>query len=177
MWLHRDDLSPGNGCHLAECEVVNVRIDRADLAGTEKYVWAEVQCPRLLRLVYWDGPKPAYFMGNSIMSDPPATPRQSIPSRWETKRRQFLAGLGIAACGSLVGHASNSAELSAADPKAVPKRKRPAPTSGIAGIKELLTRKEPIAWVFTGDDAVHGRNIRWAGEAILNSLPNGYVGN
>ncbi len=60
------------------------------------------------------------------------------------------------ACGGLAAAGAPLPELAAADTKASPKRKGPAPTSGIAGIKELLTRKEPIAWVFTGDDVVHG---------------------
>jgi acyl-CoA thioesterase-1 len=92
----------------------------------------------------------------SIMSEQHLLSQQANPSRSESDRRQFLSGLSLLACGGLVAHGANLPALSAADPKAVPKRKGPAPTSGIAGIKELLARKEPVAWVFTGDDAVHG---------------------
>ena len=36
------------------------------------------------------------------------------------------------------------------------KSPRVDPNSGLAGIKELLARKEPVTWVFTGDSITHG---------------------
>ena len=69
---------------------------------------------------------------------------------FETDRRRFLSGLGIAACAGLV------AAEAAAQPAPPPKPKRPTPTSGLAGIKDLLGGKEPRTWVFTGDDATQG---------------------
>src|SRR5262245_59544707 len=64
-------------------------------------------------------------------------------------RRRFLSGLGFAACGLFAADA-------AAQATAGSKAKRVVPTAGIEGIKELLARKEPVAWVFTGDDATQG---------------------
>ena len=65
-------------------------------------------------------------------------------------RRRFLAGIGMAACAGLV------ATEAAAQPKAAPKTKRPSPTSGLDGVKELLAKKDPATWIFTGDDTTHG---------------------
>jgi lysophospholipase L1-like esterase len=81
--------------------------------------------------------------------------QQASPSRTDSDRRRFIASLGVTACG-LAASGVFAQEVAAADSKATPKRKGPAPTSGMGGIKELLTRKEPVAWVFTGDDAIHG---------------------
>jgi lysophospholipase L1-like esterase len=69
-------------------------------------------------------------------------------------RRRFLAAmswLGWAGSGFLAGSAGNSAR--AAD---TPAADRPAPDSGITGIKQLLARKEPVCWIFTGDSITHG---------------------
>lgn len=90
------------------------------------------------------------------MSDSLATSPAPLPSRSRTGRRGFITGLGLAACAGLLTQDESATELSAADPKTVPKRKGPSPTSGLAGIKDLLGRKEALAWVFTGDDVVHG---------------------
>src|SRR6516165_1699831 len=89
------------------------------------------------------------------MSDRLSISQQPISSAPESDRRRFLSGLGLAACG-LAANGANLANLEAADPKPPPKRKNPPATSGIALIKEMLARKDPIAWVFTGDDAVQG---------------------
>jgi lysophospholipase L1-like esterase len=62
----------------------------------------------------------------------------------------------LAACAGLLatdGPVTNSAEANQA---AAPKRKKPASTAGVAGIKDLLAGTEPIAWVFTGDSITHG---------------------
>ena len=72
------------------------------------------------------------------------------PSEASTDRRRFLSGLGVVACAGLV------AAEAAAQPKPAPKTKRPAPASGLDGIKDLLTRKDPLTWVFTGDDTTQG---------------------
>ncbi len=90
---------------------------------------------------------------------PDILPRVSVPSPDDsaTPRRSFLAGLGLAASASLFAPEHYSAEpLFAAAQKDAPNRKGPAPPSAIAGIKELLTRKQPVAWVFTGDSVTHG---------------------
>jgi lysophospholipase L1-like esterase len=73
-----------------------------------------------------------------------------------TDRRQFLTGFGVAACAGLVAAEESSRPASAADQKPAPKAKRLAPTSGIDGVKELLGRKDPLTWVFTGDSITHG---------------------
>src|SRR5262245_54556275 len=73
-------------------------------------------------------------------------PAESLPP--VTGRRQCLAGLWLAGSGLVAAEA-------VAQPAGA-KSKRPAPTAGTEGIKELLARKEPVAWVFTGDDATHG---------------------
>jgi lysophospholipase L1-like esterase len=81
-------------------------------------------------------------------------------------RRGFLTGLGAAACAGLLAAGEPSlSQAQTASPKGTgPKKKGPAPTSGVAGIKGLLARKEPVAWVFTGDDitqgAVHTKGFR-----------------
>jgi lysophospholipase L1-like esterase len=46
--------------------------------------------------------------------------------------------------------------LVASQQKPAPKKKSPAPTSGVEGITELLARKDPVMWVFTGDSITHG---------------------
>ena len=74
-------------------------------------------------------------------------------------RRRFLQNVGATTATAFV--ATTSAEVFAQAPpvnsKGAPgKKKSPAPTSGLAGIKELLARKEPVAWVFTGDDVTQG---------------------
>src|SRR5262245_38050003 len=66
-----------------------------------------------------------------------------------TDRRSFLVGLGLSACAGLAS-AGGAPRAAAAD---VPK---PDPASGIAGIKQLLARPEPVTWVFTGDSITHG---------------------
>jgi acyl-CoA thioesterase I len=74
-------------------------------------------------------------------------------------RRGFLAGLGAVACAGLLtaGDSSVQAQTQPSAPKGTgAKRKGPSPTSGVAGIKDLLARKEPVVWIFTGDDITHG---------------------
>lgn len=74
-----------------------------------------------------------------------------------TPRRRFLSELGLAACAGLLATERPAAELLAADPKPAAKRKKPAANSGVAGIREILERKDaPITWVFTGDSITHG---------------------
>jgi lysophospholipase L1-like esterase len=69
-------------------------------------------------------------------------------------RRRFLAAmswLGWAGSGFLAGtpcHSASAADSPAAD--------RPAPDSGLSGIKQLLARKEAVCWIFTGDSITHG---------------------
>lgn len=82
-------------------------------------------------------------------------------------RRGFLTGLGVAACAGLVA-THDSALLAQAPPggqKGPPPRKKgPDPSSGVAGIKTLLSGKSAVTWVFTGDDitqgAVHTKGFR-----------------
>lgn len=73
-------------------------------------------------------------------------------------RRGFLTGLGAAACASLLVSADSSliAQVQPGGAKATGPKKKVSPTSGVGGIKELLARKEPVTWVFTGDDVTHG---------------------
>lgn len=81
---------------------------------------------------------------------------ESDPNLTSADRRTFLTGVGLAACAGLLitdGPVMSSAQANQA---AVPKRKKPAPTSGVEGIKDLLAGKEPVAWVFTGDSITHG---------------------
>src|SRR5580704_17629260 len=90
------------------------------------------------------------------MSSKRSNPGESVPILTTADRRTFLTGVGLAACATLLagdGTASNSVEANQA---AAPKRKKPAPTSGVGGVKELLAGKEPVAWVFTGDSITHG---------------------
>lgn len=78
------------------------------------------------------------------------------PTHSQADRRSFLAGVGLAACAGLSvidGPATPAAEANQA---AAPKRKKPDPASGVEGIKGLLTGKDPVAWVFTGDSITHG---------------------
>jgi acyl-CoA thioesterase-1 len=88
------------------------------------------------------------------MSDDPAPESTPAALNSSTDRRHFLAGLSVAACAGFV--VAEPAATFAADQKTAPKTKRPAPTSGIEGVKELLGRKEPLTWVFTGDSITHG---------------------
>jgi lysophospholipase L1-like esterase len=70
-------------------------------------------------------------------------------------RRAFLTGFGLAVCGAAVAADPKPSLLAAAQQQ--PSKKRgPAPVSGIERIKELLARKEPVTWVFTGDSITHG---------------------
>lgn len=88
-------------------------------------------------------------MSDNSSNDPAPNP---CPSR--TDRRNFLTGVGLAACAGLVAEPTSPAV--AAFQAEAPKKKGPAPTSGIAGIKELLARKDAVAWVFTGDSITQG---------------------
>jgi len=90
------------------------------------------------------------------MPDGLVNPAKSDPKLSLADRRSFLTGVGLAACAGLLasdGPATNSAQGFQA---AAPKRKKPAPTSGVEGIKELLAAKDPNCWVFTGDSITHG---------------------
>jgi len=71
-------------------------------------------------------------------------------------RRTFLTGLGLAACASLARTGDSPAAFAAPDSKSAPRKRAASPSSGVAGIKELLARKEPVTWVFTGDSITHG---------------------
>lgn len=82
-------------------------------------------------------------------------------------RRGFLTGLGVAACAGLVATHDSAllAQAPAGGQKGPPPRKKgPDPSSGLAGIKTLLTGKNAVTWVFTGDDitqgAVHTKGFR-----------------
>ncbi len=89
-------------------------------------------------------------------------------------RRGFLTGLGAAACAGLLamGDSSGAKADRGAPTGPGPRKKGPAPTSGLAGIKELLARKEPVAWVFTGDDITQGAVHTKGFAAIPNILPS-----
>ncbi|MSR56461.1 MAG: SGNH/GDSL hydrolase family protein [Planctomycetaceae bacterium] len=71
-------------------------------------------------------------------------------------RRDFLLQAGAIGCGIF---GTTPALIAAqplatdADPKSTP---NPDPNSGLAGIKALLSRKEPVMWVITGDSITHG---------------------
>ncbi len=69
-------------------------------------------------------------------------------------RRAFLGQIGLAACAGLA--AAEESQAQTAGNQATGGKKGPAATSGVAGIKELLARKEPVMWVFTGDSITHG---------------------
>jgi lysophospholipase L1-like esterase len=70
-----------------------------------------------------------------------------------TDRRQFLAQLGQAVCaGAIIAEAAGTADAQAPTPP----KKKVNPTAGVEGIKQLLARKEPVTWVFTGDSITHG---------------------
>jgi lysophospholipase L1-like esterase len=72
-------------------------------------------------------------------------------------RRGFLAGLGAAYAGILASADSPvAAQTQPGGAKTTGKKKGPDPASGIAGIKSLLARKDPVAWLFTGDDITQG---------------------
>ncbi len=72
-----------------------------------------------------------------------------------SERRQFLAGLGSAGIGAAIGTILPNG-ATAGDDKPAAKSTRVDPNSGLTGIKELLARKEPVTWVFTGDSITHG---------------------
>jgi len=70
-----------------------------------------------------------------------------------TDRRRFLAHLGQAVCaGAILAEAAGTAGAQAP----APPKKKVNPTAGVDGIKQLLARKEPVTWVFTGDSITHG---------------------
>jgi acyl-CoA thioesterase I len=65
-------------------------------------------------------------------------------------RRDFLLGAGAAAA-TLISSDSRAAEE--------PGSARPGhvdPQSGLAGVKQLLTGKNPVVWLITGDSITHG---------------------
>jgi lysophospholipase L1-like esterase len=84
------------------------------------------------------------------MHETPSPPDGLSSPASGSDRRQFLCGLGIAACTGLV------AAQAAAQSKPALKQKRPSSAAGLEGVKDLLSRKEPLTWVFTGDDATQG---------------------
>src|SRR5262245_43171096 len=90
------------------------------------------------------------------MVDHPASKNTLATLPATTDRRRFLTGLGFTTCAGFIVAEKSSVPASAADQRPGPKAKRPAPASGIAGVKELLGRKEPLTWVFTGDSITHG---------------------
>lgn len=69
------------------------------------------------------------------------------------RRRRFLAGIGCLGWSWLL--AGRSQQLSAAE-QAVEGGQGAGGGSAIAGIKALLTGKEPVCWLFTGDSITHG---------------------
>lgn len=87
------------------------------------------------------------------MQDIRLNPSIPAPRTSATGRREFLSGLGLAACGGAIALDVSAQPASAQVAK---KTKGPAPASGIEGIKQLLARKEPVTWVFTGDSITHG---------------------
>jgi acyl-CoA thioesterase-1 len=99
-----------------------------------------------------------------MAANPPREVFSSLDS-FSPTRRAFFTSLGAAACAGVLASA-NSPVAAQALPgsKASGPKKKIAPTSGVAGIKELLARKEPVTWVFTGDDitqgAVHTQSYR-----------------
>jgi lysophospholipase L1-like esterase len=90
------------------------------------------------------------------MSDSNLTAPAPDASHSSTDRRTFLTGMGLAACASLAAADQPATALAAAAQTNAPRKRGPAPSSGTPGIKELLARKEPVAWVFTGDSITHG---------------------
>jgi lysophospholipase L1-like esterase len=88
-----------------------------------------------------------YPQGNSSALEP------IIPNR-----RAFISSLGAAACAGVLASVDSPvlAQTIPGGNKAGGTKKKIAPTSGVAGIKELLARKEPATWVFTGDDITQG---------------------
>jgi acyl-CoA thioesterase I len=90
------------------------------------------------------------------MFDMPLPSAPPVPPRSGTDRRNFMTRLGLAACAGLVAAESTPTPLVASQQKPAPKKKSPAPISGVEGITELLARKEPVLWVFTGDSITHG---------------------
>ena len=81
---------------------------------------------------------------------------ESHPNPATADRRNFLTRAGLAACAGLLVTDGPTTRLAAANQAAGQRRKNPAAGSGVEGIKELLARKEPVAWVFTGDSITHG---------------------
>ena len=80
----------------------------------------------------------------------------SHPNPATADRRTFLTGAGLAACAGLLAADGPTTRSAEANQAAGQRRKNPAAGSGVEGIKELLARKEPVAWVFTGDSITHG---------------------
>jgi acyl-CoA thioesterase I len=70
-------------------------------------------------------------------------------------RRRFLWGSGWLGWGALRLLSGSTASAAAAEPPNVATRKLD-PASGVEGIRNLLARKEPVCWVFTGDSITHG---------------------
>ncbi len=85
-----------------------------------------------------------------------SNPAESPSNPPTADRRTFLTGAGLAACTGLLAAGGSAIRSADANQAALPKRKKPAPTSGVEGIKELLAAKDPVAWVFTGDSITHG---------------------
>ena len=91
----------------------------------------------------------------------------AVPAAFSSSdRRGFLYCLAAAVAGFAVSD-SSSAQAQTPPTGSKPagqKKKGPSPTSGVAGIKELLSRKEPNTWVFTGDEiteaAEHTKGFR-----------------
>ncbi|MFN0055757.1 MAG: SGNH/GDSL hydrolase family protein [Planctomycetales bacterium] len=73
-------------------------------------------------------------------------------------RRRFLAGAGwlgsLAAGWRFLGLGTD--QLACAASPSGEEESKVNPASGLAGIKQLLAAKDPIAWVFTGDSITHG---------------------
>ncbi len=90
------------------------------------------------------------------MSDGPVNPAETDSKYAHSDRRKFLSGVGLAACASLLVADGPATSTAYAYQAAAPKRKKPPATAGVAGIKEMLAAKDPIAWVFTGDTGTHG---------------------
>src|SRR5262249_8094820 len=70
-------------------------------------------------------------------------------SKQSPGRRQFLGAVAI----SLAAGANSAAGDSAS---AKPQAGRVDPSSGLAGIKQLLAAREPVVRIFTGDSITHG---------------------
>jgi lysophospholipase L1-like esterase len=90
------------------------------------------------------------------MSKDRLNPAESDPNFSLADRRKFITGAGLAACAGLFVGDAPATHAAQANQAGAAKRKKPAPTSGIPGIKDLMAAKDPIAWVFTGDSITHG---------------------